>query len=223
MSDLRQQLHDYYAGKSLPPEKVTAILSGRGVDALDKVVVVPSFWRRYAPALQAIAAMLVIFAGVAMWQVQRKPKMSYAMVVPGIVEFFHTPPTLPMRSQKPEELRAWLVAQGAPSDFQIPEKLRSLKSLGCQVVDMHGRPTYLACFWREQGELVHVFVARRRDFRDLPPESPQMREMAGWSFASWTQGDAIYTMTTKAPMEKLRPFVAQPVENNLGRAVVANL
>jgi hypothetical protein len=130
-----------------------------------------------------------------------------------VVQFFGKPPELPERSQNPEELRSWLLAQGAPADFQIPAKLRGLKSFGCQVIDVHGRPAYLTCFWEEkkpgvdEGTLVHLLVARRSDFKDAPPDTPQFRELDGWSFAAWSEGDVIYTLAKPAPLERLKRFV----------------
>jgi len=209
MSDLRKQIHDHYAAKSLSTGQVEAILSrGRGAE---KVVKFPA----RARGLLALAATVVIAVGLAIWWQQGATRVSYAMLAPRVVECFGTPPALPKRSQNPEELREWLLTQGAPADFQVPEKLRGLESLGCQVVDVHGRPAWLTCFWREKkpdgsgGELVHLWIVKRGDFKDGPGSTtPQMHEESGWSFASWAVGDVIYTLATPAPMEKLRPFVA---------------
>jgi len=209
MSDLRQQIRDHYEAKSLSAGKVEAILArGRGGE---KVVRFPV----RARALLALAATVVLAVGLAMWWPHGPGRVSFAVLAPRVVEFFGKPPELPKLSQNPEELRAWLLAQGAPADFQIPAKLRGLESLGCKVVDVHGRQAWLTCFWREKkpdgtgGELVHLWVVKREDFKNGPgTATPQMHEESGWSFASWSEGDLIYTLATKAPMEKLRPFAA---------------
>ncbi len=215
MSDLHNQIRDHYDAKTLPADKVEAILArGRGEE---KVVRFPQRWR----TALALAALVAIMAGGAIWWPREDKEVSFAALAPRVVEFFGTPPELPKRSQNPEELRAWLLAQGAPQGFQIPEKLRGLSSLGCQVVDVRGRPAYLTCFWREKNaagegtELVHLLVARREDFRDAPSSTPQMREMNGWSFASWSEGDVIYTLAAAASLEKLRPFVRVPRPSQL--------
>ncbi len=211
MSDLRSQIQKHYDAQKLPAAKVDAILAqGSG-----KVVPLPGrgpmLWR----IAWATAAAFVVLAGLVVWWLPHgRETVSYALFAPRVVQFFGTPPELPKRSQNPEELRAWLLAQGAPADFQIPEKLRVLKSFGCQVVDVHGKPAYLTCFWAEKkpgvddGSLVHLWVARRSDFHDAPPTTgAQFREMNGWSFAAWSEGDVIYTMAANAPLEKLRTFV----------------
>lgn len=216
MPDLREQLQKHYDARTLPAAKVEAILAQGQAEAGsgDEIVALPksriSFWRM----LPAMAAALVLLSVVAIWWVPGRNRVSYAMVDSRIVEIFDKGPTLPKRSQNPEELRAWLLAQGAPADFQIPAKLRGLKSFGCEVVDMHGRPAYLTCFWREkkpgvdEGQLVHLFVARRQDFKDVPPDKAmQYNTMGDWNFAAWSDGDVIYTMAANAPMERLKQFV----------------
>ena len=220
MSDLRQQLQKHYEAQALPVAKVEAILAaGRLTRELGgSAAVLPkrsgTWWWR--PSLRIAAGVLICLGLTFLWQPTSGKKVSYASVAPRVVEFFGTPPELPKRSQNPEELRAWLLAQGAPADFQIPAKLRPLKSFGCQVVDVHGRPAYLTCFWSEkkpgvdEGSLVHLLVAKRSDFRDVPPSgSPQFRELNGWSFAAWSEGDVIYTMAANAPLAQLQKFVAK--------------
>jgi hypothetical protein len=223
MSDLRQQIQQHYDARTLSAGKVEVwLVEGRAaVAGGEKVVTLPV---RLAPAWRfawAIAAAMVLCAGLSTLRPWERLPVSYVLFAPRIVDFFSTPPALPKRSQNPEELRSWLLAQGAPADFQIPAKLQGLKSLGCQVVDVHGHPAYLTCFWSEKpgagfGSLVHLLVAKRSDFRDAPPEGrPQFRELAGWSFAAWTEGDVIYTMATVAPMERLQKFVDRAKQSPL--------
>ncbi|MEP6668374.1 MAG: hypothetical protein ABJF10_04430 [Chthoniobacter sp.] len=226
MSDLRPQIQKHYDAQALPAAKVAAILAeGKtAAEGGEKVVEMPERAKStvvrstiFRPLLWAVAAGLAIWIGLtADWTALRpNGAVSYAQVfAPRVVEFMGVGPKLPKRSQDPEELRTWLLAQGAPADFQIPVKLRPLKSFGCEVVDVHGRPAYLTCFWAEKkpgvddGSLVHLLVAKRSDFKDVPPATPQFREMSGWSFAAWSEGDVIYTMAAKAPLGQLQKFVA---------------
>lgn len=217
MSDLREQIQKHYDAQSLPAAKVEAILAeGRTAAAEgEKVVPLPVRRKQGWQRVWSVAASLLLIVGLALWFVPRSSNVAYASFAPRIVEFFGTPPELPKRSQNPEELRSWLLAQGAPADFQIPEKLRGLKSFGCQVVDVHGKPAYLTCFWAEkkpgvdEGSLVHLLVASRKDFKDPPPvDSPAFRTIGEWSFAAWSDGDVIYTMAAAAPLEQLKKFVS---------------
>jgi len=217
MSELRQQIQKHYDAQALPAAKVEAMLA-EGKAAAEgggKIVGMPARPVGKWPAILAIAASIIVVVNVVWWMVPQRPAVSYASFAPRVVEFMGVGPKLPKRSQDPEELRAWLLAQGAPADFQIPAKLRPLKSFGCEVVDVHGRPAYLTCFWTEKkpgvddGSLVHLLVAKRSDFNEPPPATPQFRELDGWSFAAWSEGDVIYTMTAKAPLEQLQKFVAR--------------
>lgn len=224
MPSLRQQIRDFYDAQKLPDAKVDAILSVTQPEPVAPKVV--EFPRALIMRRMALAAALLVFAALAFQFGGRRPQqVSFAVVAPRVIEFFRTAPEL-KESQDQVELRAWLLAKGAPADFQIPAKLAALPSVGCSVVDVKGKPAYLTCFWREQRpdptdrELIHLLAVRRSDFRDAPAGPiPQFRELEGWSFASWAAGEVIYTLAAPAPMEKLKPFlVGEPLR--LPRGVV---
>jgi hypothetical protein len=216
MPNLRQQLREYFDAQTLSSDKVDEILrAGRAAAAGEpaegnKIVAFPRW-----PKLLAMAACLALFAGLGFWMLapQDKP-VSFAMLAPSVIKFFGGAPEMPLVSQDKKALMAWHLAHGAPSDFAIPPKLMALESFACHIVDVKGKPGYLTCFWRTKkpdgtgGELIHLIAARRSDFdRDMPGDKMMMREMGGWSFASWNQGDLIYTIAAAAPMDKVRPFV----------------
>lgn len=216
MSDLRKQVRDHYDAQSLPADKLEAILA-RGRDAAsgaEKSLPFPQkkSWARF---ISAVAA-LIVFALVGVWWTTRDVgEVSYTALAPRVIEFFQTKSELLPPVEDKKELHDWLVSKGAPADFVIPASLQSLESAACQVVDVKGRNAYLSCYWRETRadrgphELIHLLVARTDDFYDQPKSAaPQVKELDGWSFASWTKGDAIYTLATAAPKEKLMPFLA---------------
>ena len=212
MPNFRQQIRDFYNTHKLSDAKVEAVL--RATEPEVPVAKVVEFPRERIMRRMALAAMLLVFAMLAYQFGMRGPqRVSFAVVAPRIIEYFRTPPKL-KESQDKQELRAWLLANGAPAGFEIPEKLAALKSVGCTVVNVKGKRAYLTCFWREEKpgatdrELIHLFAVRRGDFRDGPAGPlPQLSERDGWRFASWAAGDVIYTMATPAPFEKLRPFL----------------
>jgi hypothetical protein len=223
MPDLRQQIREHYDAKAIPAERAEAILArGRAAAAgeeepkAENVIALPAsrarLWRRTV----SLAAAILVFLGLAGWWVQsNRSRVEFAAVAPRIIEFFESSPELAHAPKDKTALRDWLLARGAPADCHIPASLMPLESFACSVVDVHGRKTYLSCYWRENKpdrgdrDLIHLLVGRRSDFKDAPASSePQRREMNGWSFASWSEGDVVYTLATPAPAEKLTPFLA---------------
>jgi hypothetical protein len=223
MSDLRHQIREHYDAKAIPAEKAEIVL-GRGraaaaggepqVENKAAAFLAPRArpWRK----ILSLAAALHVFAGLAGWWAQRETsRVAFAAVDPRLIEFFGGSPELAHAPKDKTALREWLLARGAPPDFHIPASLMPLESFACSVVDVHGRKTYLSCYWREDKpergnhELIHLLVGRRSDFKDAPSSAqPQRRELDGWSFASWSEGDVVYTLATAAPPEKLTPFLA---------------
>jgi hypothetical protein len=216
MSDLRKQVRDHYDEQSLPADKLASILA-QGRDAAagkEKTVAFPARKSR-ARFVAAAAAVVAMVAGGTWWMNRDVGEVSYAALPPRVIELFDNKPDLLPPVQDKVALHQWLVSKGAPADFVIPPSLLPLESAACQVVDVKGRNAYLSCYWRETTpnrgphELIHLLVARTEDFYDQPKSAdPAIRELDGWSFASWTKGDSIYTLATAAPREKLTPFLS---------------
>lgn len=218
MADFRSQLRQHYDSQALSTDKAEAILA-RGREAADSERVIPfpegarNPWRKMA----AIAAAVTILAGLAALLGPSDPgPVPFAEIAPHVIGFFGDKPKLESAPQEKTALRAWQLAHGAPPEFRIPDSLMRLESAACQVVDVHGRKLYLSCYWMENKpdrgdhDLVHLLVARRGDFSDAPSSSqPEVREVDGWSFASWAEGDILYTMATAAPVAKLRSLLAR--------------
>jgi hypothetical protein len=217
MPDFRSQLRTHYDSQALPAGKVETILArGKEVAAGAQATAIPkrarSPWQHAFP----IAAVITLFAGLAMWLMPRGPEpLPFAEIAPHVIEFFSGKPEMTSAPKDKTELRSWQVAHGAPPEFQIPASLMALESEACHVVDVHGRKLYLSCFWMENGpekgsrELVHLLVARSGDFRGAPSSTKaEIQEFDGWSFASWTEGEVLYTMAVAAPAARLRPLLA---------------
>ena len=182
---------------------------------VEKVVAFPVPHRSSWTRVRQLAAAVAVFAGLAGWWLGESQRTTFAAVPERIIEFFATKQKVDPAPQSKDELRTLLIQRGAPANLRIPASLQPLENAACQVVDVQGQKVYLACFWRVAGEgrglpeLVHLVVARRSDFRNPPAaDKPQLSEHDGWGFASWTEGDIIYTLAAAAPLDTLRPFVA---------------
>ena len=183
--------------------------------AAEKVVAFPVPHRSQWTRVLQLAAAVAVFAGLAGWWLRESQRTPFAAVPERIIEFFATKQKVDPAPQSKDELRTLLVQRGAPANLRIPASLQPLENAACQVVDVQGQKVYLASFWRVAGErrglpeLVHLVVARRGDFRDPPAaKQPRFSEHDGWSFASWSEGDIIYTLAAAAPPDTLRQFVS---------------
>lgn len=214
MSDLRKQVRDHYDAQPLSKEKVEALLAaGRiSVPADDGAVVRGSRWTGW---IGAVAAVLVLAVTGTWWMQRDSGVVAFAEVAPRVVEFFGAKPELVKAPQDKSDLKEWLVSKGAPQEFVIPSALIALESAACQVVDVGGKQTYLSCYWRvnkegrDESDLIHLLIARADDFRGEPTSGKTMTtEVDGWSFASWTKGDVIYTLAAAAPLDKVSPFIS---------------
>jgi len=219
MSDLRKQIREHYDAQKLSAEKVEEILArGRaaaaGEEAEEKVTPFPRRAWTLRSWIPALAAAIAVIAGIVVFLPHREQRIPFAMVDRRIIDFFNSQPKLEEAPQDKTDLRNWLLARGAPAEFHIPATLMPLQSAACEVLDVRGRKMFLSCYWREQrpdrspNELIHLIAARRDNFENAPGSEVVRNAMEGWSFASWSEGDVLYTLTTPAPPEKLTPFLA---------------
>ncbi|CAN5405721.1 hypothetical protein BH20VER3_BH20VER3_07530 [soil metagenome] len=222
MSDLLNQIHAHYAAHSLSPEKVTEILkqgraagSGEGGAAAPVQTTAPERRRQFL----ALAAALAILAGLGAFWFAVSGRADYAALRPAVIAFLADKPTYPLMSKHPEKLRTWVIERGAPPTFQIPPKLQVLASKGCAILTVDEKPAYLLCFFtedangRRDGGMVHLLVAQKRDFRNVPNAGDRSIHTSGrWSFISWRESDIVYTVATPGSVKELRRYLASVVD-----------
>ncbi len=214
MSDLLKQIRAHYAARSLSIDKVSAILHQEG-----RTGAVQASTRGRHRQLLALAAGLAILAGIGAFWFAFSKRADYAALRPAVIAFFADKPVYPLVSKHPEKLRAWVIERGAPAAFRIPSKLRALASKGCTILKIDEKPAYLLCFLTENvegerdGGMVHLLVARKGDFRNVPPSGdPSIYTSGRWSFISWTENNIVYTVASRASLKELRRYLASATE-----------
>jgi hypothetical protein len=116
-------------------------------------------------------------------------------------------PDLAMTSSEHDKVVAWLKDRQAPTG-DLPAKMSSLPTVGCQKYVVHGHTVSLICFTLAEGKLVHLFVVDQDALTDPPTRSaPEFRQMYGWSTASWSDGRMSYLLATQASPDALKQLL----------------
>ncbi len=167
-----------------------------------------AWWTR--PAWLAIAAAIVLFAGLAF--VALRPH-STPFTIAGVtseIGRLHRAERISLgaMTSDPEQIQRWLKEHGGPHDFTAPTGLTSQMRLGCQVLDINGNKVSLVCFQIEGGQLVHLLVMDRRRLADPPViGKPIMLQEGELAFATWSEGDRTYVLASKIGADELRKFL----------------
>jgi hypothetical protein len=116
-------------------------------------------------------------------------------------------PTLGMISPDHEKVMAWLKQQNAPIG-QMPATLATMPTVGCQKYTLRGHSVSLVCFTMAGGQLVHLFMIDQRALTDPPQaNTPEFKQMQGWSTASWSDDRMSYLLATQASPDALRQLL----------------
>jgi hypothetical protein len=187
---------DAKVGKALraspvPPNLKASILAGQ------KVIAMPQARTRVSWMAVAAALVLLGLAG-GMLTYHHFEKPSFAELQHELPEFMAGIKGLQLMTDDLDEVRAYLDAQDAHGDLEVPEGLQGLPSMGCRVFDWHDRKVALVCFRtsERQGRVAHLLVMDVKDFRDAPDTQLAIAEQDAWSTAGWRQGNHVYLLAT---------------------------
>ena len=165
--------------------------------------------KRIWPRILAVAACLAI-AGVSvfMWTNRFVPSgpqtlTAFNQDMRAYLEGFFL---LDYQSEDLDDVQKWLATKQGYSDFKVPETLAGFTSLGCEVIDWHGKQAYLICF-DVDGELVHLFsVPDGAALPDAPTNTlPIAIAQSGeWSTTEWVENDELYFVATLGDANHLK-------------------
>src|SRR5439155_13706165 len=96
-----------------------------------------------------------------------------------------------------DELRQVLASRKWPTDFIIPDRLRSVTVIGGGAVEWKGHKVALACM-KEGRHGLWLFAIERSAVRDAPKtEVPQIKEVESAPTAVWSQDGKAYLFTVQ--------------------------
>ncbi len=116
-------------------------------------------------------------------------------------------PLLAMTSSDHEMVKAWLKTQSAPMG-DLPSKLGSVPSVGCQKYVIHGHTVSLICFELPSGGVVHLFTVEKSALSDPPSsQGPHFDKLKNWNVASWSDSKMSYMLVTTVSMDDLKQLL----------------
>jgi len=116
-------------------------------------------------------------------------------------------PSLAMTSPDHDKLVAWLKDQQAPTG-DLPPKMTTLPSVGCQKYVVQGHTVSLICFSMADGKVAHLFIVEQDALTEPPTRSaPEFRQMNGWSTAAWSDGRMSYLLATQDSPDALKQLL----------------
>ena len=160
--------------------------------------------------LLAAASIVVLAVLFSSWRGAFQPAVSLAEYRDEMVSFIRLDPPLDLESAQLSRVTSFLQEKGAPSQIELPDKLRQLDLAGCRRLRFRGHDVALLCFKRGNGELVHLLVVDRKALARLASSSkdPQFAGEADWMTASWAEGEYVYLAATKGSREALEKYIS---------------
>lgn len=188
--------------KSLPvPRELKAdILLG------PKIVRGPAhWWTRTVPI--AAAATIILCATIAfIWTKSERPS-EFARFRSRMVGIVLREYRMDIMTNDMQQVRAYLAAKSAPSDYIVPPKLDSLSLTGAGVLHWQGKPVSMVCFDRGANDMVFLFVSDRKNIGDSPLPAAQLAPVKGLATAGWSTGDKVYLLAASGDQEALRSYL----------------
>jgi hypothetical protein len=161
----------------------------------ERKIVRPAAWWQ-SPAWKAAAAALVLLAGlVALWLWPHAPEQfaDYrARMVSAALRQYDS--HMDIVTNDMAQVRQYMAAQGAPSDYALTRGLEKLSLTGGGRLQWHGHPVSMVCFDRGDQQMLYLFVLPRAAVPDPPSAVPQVARVNKLLTASWSRGGHTYVL-----------------------------
>lgn len=176
-------------------------------------IVRPDFaWRRRT--LIAAAAAAVVLGALTEWMWLSKPWQSMPVVDVGfsayreqMVHYVSDRYSMNIRGSSFDELRQALAQRQWPTDFTVPDSLRSVTVVGGGALEWNGHKVAMACM-KDGDHGLWLFVIDKTGLRDAPAtETPRVQVVEASPTATWTQNGKTYLFTVQGDEAFLKKYL----------------
>jgi hypothetical protein len=173
----------------------------------ERKIVRPTLWWRSRTALAAAAALVLLVAVTAMFFRSMAGSDLHAYRK-DMVQFVADLYKMNARATTWDGLRQSLAKQGWPSDFIVPDALRSVRLEGGCMHYWREEKVSLACMKTAENKGLWLFVIPRASLQSAPAlPAPQFATVGKLSTATWTSGDKTYLLASEADIEALKKYL----------------
>ncbi len=173
----------------------------------EQKIVRPDFaWRR--PVLIAAAAAVVVLGALAAWMISKSAASDgLSAYRTYMVTYVSDPYMMNVRASNFDELRQVLAQRKWPTDFIVPDRLRTVTVVGGGAIEWNGHKVALACM-KQDNHGVWLFVVEKSALRDAPAtQIPRVNTVNAMPTATWTQRGNTYLLTAQGDETFLRKYL----------------
>lgn len=191
-------------GVAVPENLRAKILSGARASRRQ------SWWVR--PKLWAIAALLLVLAGVAwFWTADRSgyaPWQTHGIAV--LDDVLAAKAKLDRELPESDQLVAWLQEQSAPVLPTLPDALAARPAIGCKTWEWRGLKFAMVCFHLEGTSTAHLISTFQGGLKGAPPLGHMLYAQQGkWRTATWSEGGLACMLVTDASEDGMQKLLSQ--------------
>lgn len=107
-----------------------------------------------------------------------------------------------------ENIEHWLEAENAPVFEGVPAALAAKEPIGCKKMNWNGQQVSLVCFHREDGTIIHLFVAERDGFsEEAIANLDEVLISHDLETGGWTTDTHVYLLTGSEPGVTVREYL----------------
>ena len=193
----------------VPADLKASLLAGSKVVPLPPAESRPSFTAWLTPLVWAMAAALILFAGLASYRSlhaagknSQLADFARDMIAASPDDSHH----VDVMNADFSQVKSWLADHHALANIDLPPAIAQASGLmGCRIMSWHGQPVSMLCFMMSGSHHVDLFVTPAASVADAPASGqPVYASVSQNATAGWRVGDNVYVLAGQVPEEFLR-------------------
>ena len=105
------------------------------------------------------------------------------------------------------QIRRFLAANRAPSDYELPGNLARLTPVGAGLLSWQGQRVSMVCLESDDKNPAFLFVVDQSAISRPPKSAPEFAQVNRLMTASWTQGNKVYVLAAPGDVGALRELM----------------
>ena len=150
------------------------------------------------PHVLARAAAVILIVGAGVWLLAARQDRGFDGYRQRMVSLVADDYQLTVEVDSLEAIRQAFAAKAWPSDYTVPDGLKSVEVEGGNALRWRGRKVSMLCLETEDDKYLWLFVAETSDVRDPPEAAPlEIMQVDRLMTAAWSDDDYVYLLAVE--------------------------